>query len=261
MRVIDFMNEKGGVGKTSSSVACAVELAQRNKNVVFVDIDHQGNSSGTLLGNQVEINKEVTDYLMKRCELEDVLIPSQVENLKILPTRSSSELLKIYNSTLAKEEPFACKKLTRKIKEICPETDYIIFDSAPGMTGLVQSALIASDEAIIVMELAQYAQEGLIGIFNSVESLHDRYETDKPKIKNIICNKYNAGLLIQQMVLSELKPMEERGYSLYVIPVDQAFPKSQKMSVPLQFMSGVKQETLSTIKSICDEFEKECSNG
>ncbi len=260
MKVIDFMNEKGGVGKTSSSVACAVELAQRNKNVIFIDIDHQGNSSGTLLGNQAIIKNEITDILLKKCSLQDVIISTQVDNLKILPTRSGSEMLKIYNSTLSKEEPFACRKLVRTIKDEFPDTDYVIIDSAPGMTGLVQSALMASNEAIIVMELAQYAQEGLLGIFSSVENLHDRYETDQPQISKIICNKYNAGLSVQNVVLNELKGMEQKGYSLYVIPVDQGFPKSQKMSVPLQFLSGVKSETLETIRNICDSLE-EVNNG
>lgn len=262
MKVIDFMNKKGGVGKTSSSVATSVALANRGFKVIHIDLDPQGNSTSYLARKQ-QIQFEFADVLMKtsitspdgekkQIELADVLLETRIQNLFLLPTLNLNENLKIYKKTLATESPFAMRQIIRKLKELKPDIDFVIMDSSPDMSGLEESALIASDEAIIVMLLDQFSKDGLLSIFRSIQSLQERMDTDRPKMNKLLLNKRDYRLIQHDNIMKEMEGMKQNGFELFVLPVDQSFPKSQEMNVPVQEMSSVKKETLETINELAD---------
>lgn len=248
MKVITFALQKGGTGKTSISVSTAVEMAQKGKKVLLIDADPQGNAT-TWLGIE-EINAELADVLMKKAK--SAIINTQVENLLIIPTASLGSDLRLYSKTLANQQPFVIKHLAREIKE---DFDFVIIDTSPAFGALEESCLLASDEAVTVLNIDEFSSDGLITFMDNIDSMKDRYDTDKPKMNKLVLNSRDLRLVQQADYLEKIKSATKS--ELYVVPVDQGFRKAQSVHVPVQMLEGVKRETLSVISKLADDLMEE----
>ena len=249
MKTITFALQKGGTGKTSISVSTAVQLAENGKKVLLLDADPQGNAT-TWLGIE-EISVELADVLMKKNPAKDAIISTQVENLSIIPTASLDSVLRLYSKTLATQQPFIIKHLCREVKE---EFDFLIIDTSPSFGALEESCFLASDEAITVLNIDEFSSDGLITFMQNIDSLKDRYDTDKPKMDKIILNSRDLRLVQQADYLEKIKSATDS--KLYIVPVDQSFRKAQSVHVPVQYLEGTKKETLSVIKELSSDIEK-----
>lgn len=249
MKTITFALQKGGTGKTSISVSTAVQLAENGKKVLLLDADPQGNAT-TWLGIE-EISVELADVLMKKNPAKDAIISTQVENLSIIPTASLDSDLRLYSKTLATQQPFIIKHLCREVKE---EFDFLIIDTSPSFGALEESCFLASDEAITVLNIDEFSSDGLITFMQNIDSLKDRYDTDKPKMDKIILNSRDLRLVQQADYLEKIKSATDS--KLYIVPVDQSFRKAQSVHVPVQYLEGTKKETLSVIKELSSDIEK-----
>ena len=243
MKTITFALQKGGTGNTSISVSTAVQLAENGKKVLLLDADPQGNAT-TWLGIE-EISVELADVLMKKNPAKDAIISTQVENLSIIPTASLDSDLRLYSKTLATQQPFIIKHLCREVKE---EFDFLIIDTSPSFGALEESCFLASDEAITVLNIDEFSSDGLITFMQNIDSLKDRYDTDKPKMNKIVLNSRDLRLVQQADYLTKIKAATDS--KLYIVPVDQGFRKAQSVHIPLQYLDGVMTETLSVIEKL-----------
>lgn len=249
MKTITFALQKGGTGKTSISVSTAVQLAENGKKVLLIDADPQGNAT-TWLGIDT-ISVELADVLMKKNSAKDAIINTQVDNLFIIPTASLDSDLRLYSKTLATQQPFIIKHLCREIKE---DFDFLIIDTSPAFGALEESCFLASDEAITVLNIDEFSSDGLITFMQNIDSLKDRYDTDKPKMNKIILNSRDLRLVQQADYLEKIKTATDS--KLYIVPVDQAFRKAQSVHVPVQYLEGTKKETLSVIQELSSDIEQ-----
>ena len=249
MKTITFALQKGGTGKTSISVSTAVQLAENGKKVLLIDADPQGNAT-TWLGIDT-ISVELADVLMKKNSAKDAIINTKVDNLFIIPTASLDSDLRLYSKTLATQQPFIIKHLCREIKE---DFDFLIIDTSPAFGALEESCFLASDEAITVLNIDEFSSDGLITFMQNIDSLKDRYDTDKPKMNKIILNSRDLRLVQQADYLEKIKTATDS--KLYIVPVDQAFRKAQSVHVPVQYLEGTKKETLSVIQELSSDIEQ-----
>lgn len=243
MKTISFAIQKGGTGKTSTAVSVAVELAERGKKVIVLDADPQGNAT-TWIGIE-QINFELADVLMKKCEVQQAIVESKIENLNFLPTASVGGSLKLYSKTLANESPFAVRQILKKIKE---NYDYCIIDTSPAFGALEESCFLASDEAITVLKLDEFSKEGLISFLSNIESMQERYDTDKPVMKKLVLNGRDLRLIQQQGILEEIQ--QSTNSKIFVIPTDPSFSKAQSIHYPIQYLDSTKKQTLDIIKEL-----------
>lgn len=254
MKTFTFALTKGGTGKTSCSVSVAVALAEMGKKVLLMDADPQGNAT-TWLGIE-EISVELSDVLMsekdKEVKVQDAILKTQIPNLSILPTASLNSSLRLYSKTKANTQPFIIRHLKRELKD---EFDYLIIDTSPSLGALEESCLVASDETVTVMDIDEFSTDGLIIFMNNIESLHERLDTDKPKMNKIILNRRDKRLSQQNEYVDKI--MNSSDCKFYVIPIDQTFKKAQAVHVPVQFLSELKTETDSVIKSIAMDIIQE----
>ena len=250
MRVITFAIQKGGTGKTSTAVSVAVEFAEKGKKVVVIDADPQGNAT-TWIGIE-EISFEFADVLMKKCEVQQSIVQTKIDNLSFLPTASINGNLKLYSKTLANESPFAVRQCLKKIKD---NYDYCIIDTSPAFGALEESCFLASDEAIPVLKLDEFSKEGLVSFLSNIESMQERYDTDKPKMNKIVLNGQDLRLVQQHSILQEIE--QSTNSKLFIIPTDTAFSKAQSVHYPVQYLDSTKRKTLDVIKeltsAICNE--------
>ena len=221
-KVITFALQKGGVGKTSISVSVAVALAQNNYRVLLIDSDPQGNAT-TWLDIQ-EMKLELADVLMKKCSAKEAILPTKVENLSIIPTAALGSDLRVYSKTYATQQPFVVRHL---VKELKSDYDYIVIDTSPAFGALEESCLLASDEAITVLNIDEFSTDGLITFYQNIESLRERYDTEKPLMNKIVLNGRDLRLSQQNDYLQRMETTaEQSNMKLYIVPVDQAFKKA-----------------------------------
>lgn len=246
MKVTTFALQKGGVGKTSISVSVAVTLAQKGYRVLFIDSDPQGNAT-TWLDIQ-EMSSELADVLMKKCQVREAILSTKVDNLSVIPTASLGSDLRIYSKTYANQQPFIMRHI---IKEIKDDYDYIIIDTSPAFGALEESCLLASEEAITVLNIDEFSTDGLITFHQNIESLRERYDTEKPKMDKIVLNGRDLRLSQQNDYLKKMN--DATSMKLYIVPVDQGFKKAQSVHYPIQFLSETKKETLAVIEQLASD--------
>ena len=249
MKSITFALQKGGTGKTSISVSAAVQLAENGKKVLLMDADPQGNATTWLGINTISV--ELADVLMKKCSSQDAIVKTKVDNLKIIPTATLNSDLRLYSKTLATQQPFIIKHICREIKD---NFDFLIIDTSPSFGALEESCFLASDEAVTVLNIDEFSTDGLITFMQNIDSLKERYDTDKPKMDKIILNSRDLRLVQQADYLEKIRKATES--KLYIVPVDQGFRKAQSVHIPIQYLEGVKKETLSVIAELSSDLEK-----
>ena len=163
--LIAITNQKGGVGKTTTSVNLGAALAGLGESVLVLDLDPQSNATSGLGINHEEVALSIYDVLLKDAPVEDVIEPTAVRNLYLLPaTRhlvdANIELVPI----MAREQ-----KLRNSLREIDGQYSYVLIDCPPSLGLLTVNALTAARYVMIPMQCEQYALDGLVELSSSLE--------------------------------------------------------------------------------------------
>src|SRR5699024_5453348 len=163
-RVIAVANQKGGVGKTTSSVNLSAGLAHLNKKVLMIDIDPQGNSTSGLGINKADVSHCIYDILVDDIEADKVCIETNLPNLHIIPATiqlAGAEIELV--STISREV-----RLKKAIDSLREHYDYILIDCPPSLGLLTINALTAADSVLIPVQCEYYALEGLSQLLSTI---------------------------------------------------------------------------------------------
>lgn len=163
-RIIAIANQKGGVGKTTTSVNLAASLAKLGKKVLLVDLDPQGSTSACLGINRGNLNASVYDLFIHNIDIDKMIIVPDSINIDIVPATIdlSSVEVKLVN------DDFKHYKLDSKIKKIKDRYDYIIIDCPPSLGLITLNAFFASDSVLIPVQCHFLAVDGLTQLYNTI---------------------------------------------------------------------------------------------
>ena len=246
MKVIGLGLQKGGVGKTSVSVALAAELAKSSK-VLLIAADPQGNASGALLK---EIGYELADALLDNCSVDGPVTKTEIENLWIMPTKpiesegKEKSKLRIYKKNVATEEPFVMDDLT---KEFSADFDFIIFDTSPDFSTFEENVFFACDEIVPVMKCDTFSADGLTIFLENINDFKRRRRCSKAEIKTVVINEHNASFALDTNIKNAI--VNQSNYNKIIIPQDQAFKKAQAYQKSIQEI-GAKKNTMQAIADL-----------
>lgn len=169
-KIISLINQKGGVGKTTSSINLAASLSVFRKKVLLIDLDPQGNATTGIGINKSDIKKCIYDLLIDEATLEEVIIKTKFNNLYVIPATINLAGIDIelierskYDSSFAKGS-----QLKKHIIQLKDKFDYIIIDSPPSLGILTTNALTASDSVIIPVQCEFFALEGIMQLVNTI---------------------------------------------------------------------------------------------
>ena len=168
-KTIALCNQKGGTGKTTTSVNLSAALAHKNKKILLVDTDPQGNATSGLGINKNNIEVSIYDVLLNKMKIKDITVQTEYENLTVAPcninlTGAEIELV----GALSREA-----RLKRAIEEIKDDYDYIFIDSPPSLGLITLNSLVASDSIIIPIQCEFYALEGVSQLLNTINLIRD----------------------------------------------------------------------------------------
>jgi len=196
-RIIAVLNQKGGVGKTTTAINVAAYLAKSGKSVLIVDFDPQGNATSGLGLDKTNLPTSTYELLFGQVGLDRVVQETSVENLYILPT----------NAGLATAEVELVSQMQRELqlKQVLASADYdyIFIDCPPALGLLTINALAAADSVLIPVQAEYYAMEGLSQLISVVQRVRQGLNTQL-EILGVVVTMYDSRTSLSEQVYNEL---------------------------------------------------------
>lgn len=169
-KVISLVNQKGGVGKTTTSINLSASLALLGKKVLLIDLDPQGNTTTGVGINKGDIDKSIYDVLISKCSINEAIIKTKYKKLYVIPATINLagldiELIEKSKTTKDFSKGNQLKQHLDGIKDLF---DFIIIDCPPSLGLITTNALCASDSVIIPVQCEFFALEGIMQLLNTI---------------------------------------------------------------------------------------------
>ncbi len=226
-KVFSIVNQKGGVGKTTTAINLATSLALSKKKVLFIDIDPQGNASTGFGIENSQRQKTIYEVLIGECGIKEAIIPTRINRLKIITSTVDLSACEIELVGFERRE-FLLKKA---LKEIIHDFDCVLIDCPPSLGLLTINALTASDSILIPMQCEFFSLEGISHLLTSLglvkENLNHHLE-----ISGIILTMYDRRNKLTEQVETDVREFLKEKVFQNVIPRNVRLSEAPSHGIP-----------------------------
>lgn len=227
-RIIAIANQKGGVGKTTTSINLSSCLAEAGKKVLTIDIDPQGNTTSGLGINKNEIENTVYELILGESNIKKSICKSEISNLDVLPSKvdlagAEIELLDV------KEREYV---LRNEIDWVKDDYDYIIIDCPPSLNLLTINALTTADTVLVPIQCEYYALEGLSQLIHTINLVKNRLNPNL-SIEGVVFTMYDARTNLSLQVVENVKANLNQNVYKTIIPRNVRLAEAPSHGLPI----------------------------
>ena len=227
-QIISVANQKGGVGKTTTTVNLGACLASLGKRVLLVDMDAQGNATSGVGIRKPDVTQDIYDVLVNELPIAEATLVTEHENLSIVPATLQLAGAEIeLTSMMARES-----RLKGSLAEVNDQYDYILIDCPPSLGHLTINSFTASDSILIPVQCEYYALEGLSQLLNTVRLVQKHFNPEL-EIEGVLLTMYDARTNLGNEVVEEVrKYFREKVYET-IIPRNIRLSEAPSHGMPI----------------------------
>ena len=227
-KIVSIANQKGGVGKTTTSINLSTILAKKGKKVLMIDADPQGNASSGVGIDRDEIELSVYDILINDAQIEEVVKKTNIKNLDICPSNINLAGAEVELVSVMSRE----HRLKEKLDLVKDRYDYIIIDCPPSLGLITLNSFTASNSVLIPVQCEYYALEGLGQLLNTI-SLVKKHLNKEIEIEGALLTMYDARTNLSNQVVKEVKKYFNNKVYKNVIPRNVKLSEAPSYGMPI----------------------------
>lgn len=227
-KIISIVNQKGGVGKTTTAINLSNALGENRKKVLLVDIDPQGNSTSGLGFNKKELERSSYHLLMGLSESEEIIQKTKFKNLYLLPADMNLAGAELELVDTQNRE----SRLKKGLEKIKGDFDFIFLDCPPSLGLITLNALTVSDSFLVPIQCEYYALEGLSQLMTTVRTVRKLYNPSLD-IEGVLLTMYDSRLNLTRMVVEEVKRFFPKKVFSTVIPRNVRLSEAPSFGLPI----------------------------
>ncbi len=226
-KIVSIANQKGGVGKTTTTVNLSTILAKKGKKVLLIDADPQGNATSGL-GIEKEVEFSTYDILVNDTEIKDAIQKTMIKNLILCPSNMNLAGAEVELVSMMSRE----QRLKEKLEEVKDVFDYIFIDCPPSLGLITLNAFTASDSVLIPVQCEYFALEGLGQLLNTV-NLVRKHLNKTITIEGALLTMYDIRTNLSNQVVKEVKKYFNDKVYKTVIPRNVRLSEAPSYGMPI----------------------------
>ena len=227
-RIIAIANQKGGVGKTTTSINLSSCLAEAGKKILAIDLDPQGNTTSGLGVDKDDLENTVYELMLDECTIRESIHKTEIENLTLIPSNvnlsgAEIELLGI------NDKEYILKNAVDYIRD---DYDFIIIDCPPSLNMLTVNAMTTADTVLVPIQCEYYALEGLSQLMYTIDLVHERLNPELI-LEGVVFTMYDARTNLSLQVVENVKSNLNQNIYKTIIPRNVRLAEAPSHGLPI----------------------------
>lgn len=227
-KIIAIANQKGGVGKTTTSINLSACLAVKGKKVLVIDTDPQGNTTSGFGIDKNNLDNTIYELMLGECSILDCIIRNVVENVSLLPANVNLAAAEIELIGIDKKE-YILKNEVDYIKE---DYDYIIIDCPPSLNMLTINSMTTADSVLVPIQCEYYALEGLSQLIHTINLVKERLNPDL-QMEGVVFTMYDSRTNLSLQVVENVKTNLKQKVYKTLIPRNIRLAEAPSFGMPI----------------------------
>ena len=227
-RIIAIANQKGGVGKTTTSINLSASLAELKKKVLVIDTDPQGNTTSGLGVDKNELDNTIYELILGECSVHECILKDVIKGVSVLPSNVNLAAAEIELIGVDKKE-FILKKEIDWVKD---QYDYVLIDCPPSLSMLTVNAMTTANTVLVPIQCEYYALEGLSQLIHTVNLVKERLNPDL-SMEGVVFTMFDSRTNLSNQVVENVKEHFKQKVFDTVIPRNIRLAEAPSYGMPI----------------------------
>ena len=227
-RIIAIANQKGGVGKTTTSINLSASLAAKGKKVLVIDTDPQGNTTSGFGIEKNELENTIYELILGECSIRDCIISNIIKNVSVVPSNVNLAAAEIELIGVDKKEYI----LKNEVDYVKDDYDFIIIDCPPSLNMLTINSMTTADSVLVPIQCEYYALEGLSQLIHTVNLIKERLNPDL-EMEGVVFTMYDSRTNLSLQVVENVKDNLKQNIYKTIIPRNIRLAEAPSHGLPI----------------------------